>query len=32
MSWKYRGAAYVICNVGYKTPKETALVFHNGST
>ena len=29
---KYRGAAYNICNLRYKIPKEIAIVFHNGST
>ena len=29
---KYRGAAHNICNLRYKVPKETPLVFHNGST
>ena len=29
---KYRGAAHIICNLRYKTPKEIPLVFHNGST
>ena len=29
---KYRGAAHDICNLRYKTPKETPAVFHNGST
>ena len=28
---KYRGAAYDICNLGYKIPKEIPIVFHNGS-
>ena len=28
---KYRGAAH-ICNLGYKTPKEIPVVFHNSST
>ena len=27
-----RGAAYNICNLGYKTPKEIPVVFHNSST
>ena len=31
-SGKYRGAAYSICNLKYKTPKEIPAVFHNGST
>ena len=30
-SGKYRGAAYNICNVRYKIPKEIPIVFHNGS-
>ena len=29
---KFRGAAYNICNLRYKTPKEITIVFHNGST
>ena len=29
---KFRGAAHHICNLRYKTPKETPLVFHNVST
>ena len=29
---KYRGAAHDICNLRYKTPKESLVVFHNGST
>ena len=29
---KYRGVAHNICNLRYKIPKETAVVFHNGST
>ena len=29
---KYRGAAYDICNLRYKIPKEIPLVFHNGFT
>ena len=29
---KYRGAAYNICNLRYKIPKEIPIVFHNGST
>ena len=29
---KYRGAAYNICNLRYRTPKEILVVFHNGST
>ena len=28
---KYRGAAYNICNLRYKVPKEIPIVFHNGS-
>ena len=28
---KYRGAAYDICNLKYKIPKEIHVVFHNGS-
>ena len=28
---KYRGAAYSICNLRYKTPKEIPDVFHNFS-
>ena len=31
-SGKYRGAAYNICNLRYKVPKEIPIVFHNGST
>ena len=31
-SGKYRGAAHNICNLRYKIPKETPIVFHNGST
>ena len=27
---KYRGAAHRTCNLRYKTPKEIAVVFHNG--
>ena len=27
---KYRGAPHNICNLRYKIPKETSLVFHNG--
>ena len=30
--WNYRGAAHDIYNLGYKTPKEIPVVFHNGST
>ena len=29
---KFRAAAHSICNLRYKTPKETPIVFHNGST
>ena len=29
---KYRGAAYNICNLRYKIPKEIPILFHNGST
>ena len=29
---KYRGAAYDICNLRYKTPKEIRVVFHNDFT
>ena len=29
---KYRGAAHNICNLRYKIPQETPVVFHNGST
>ena len=29
---KYRGAAYNICNLRYKVPKEIPVVFHHGST
>ena len=29
---KYRGAAHNMCNLRYKIPKETLVVFHNGST
>ena len=29
---KFRGAAHSICNLRYKTPKETPVVFHKGST
>ena len=29
---KFRGAAYGICNLRYKTPKEIPIVFHNGFT
>ena len=29
---KYRGATHNICNLRYKIPKETPIVFHNGST
>ena len=30
-SGKYRGASQNVCNLRYKTPKETLVVFHNGS-
>ena len=29
---KCRGAAHSICNLRYKVPRETPVVFHNGST
>ena len=29
---KYRGGAHDICKLRYKIPKETPVVFHNGST
>ena len=29
---KFRGAAYDVCNLRYKTPKDIPAVFHNGST
>ena len=29
---KYRGAAHDICNLRYKMPKETSVVFHNDFT
>ena len=29
---KVKGAAHSICNLRYKTPKESPVVFHNGST
>ena len=29
---KFRGAAHSICNLKYKVPKESPVVFHNGST
>ena len=29
---KFRGAAYNICNLRYKIPKEIPVLFHNGST
>ena len=29
---KFRGAAYSICNLRYKTPREIPVLFHNGST
>ena len=28
---KYRDAAYNVCNLKYKTPKEIPAIFHNGS-
>ena len=28
---EYRGAAYRICNLKYSEPKESFIVFHNGS-
>ena len=28
---KYRGAAYNVCNLRHKAPKEIPVVFHNGS-
>ena len=28
----FRGAAHSECNLRYKVPKETSVVFHNGST
>ena len=28
---KYRRAAHDFCNLGYKTPKEVLVIFHNGS-
>ena len=28
---KYRGAAHNICNLRYKTQKESPALFHNGS-
>ena len=31
-SGKYRGAAHNMCNLRCKIPKETPIVFHNGST
>ena len=30
-SGKYRGASQNVCNLRYKTPKETLMIFHNGS-
>ena len=27
---KYKGAAHTICNLRYKIPKETPVLFHNG--
>ena len=29
---RFTGAAHNICNLGYKTPSEISIVFHNGST
>ena len=29
---KFRGADHSICNLRYKVPKKTPIVFHNGST
>ena len=29
---KYRGAAHNTCNLRYKVPKNTPVIFHNGST
>ena len=29
---KYRGAAHDICNLRYKVPKDTPVLFHKGST
>ena len=29
---KYRGAAHKICNLMYNTPRETPVIFHNGSS
>ena len=29
---KYSGVAHDVCNLRYKLPKETPVVFHNGST
>ena len=28
---RFRGAAHSVCNLRYKVPKETPIVFHNGS-
>ena len=28
---EYIGAAHSICNLKYNTPKETIMIFHNGS-
>ena len=28
---RYRNTAHNVCNIGYKTPKEIPVVFHNGS-
>ena len=29
---KYRGAAHIICNLMYNTPREIPVTFHNGSS
>ena len=29
---RFRGAAHIICNLRYKTPKEISVVLHNSST
>ena len=29
--WEYRGAAHIKCNLKFSVPKETPVVFHNGS-
>ena len=29
---KYRDAAHRICNLMYNTPRETPVIFHNGSS